>query len=180
MGKLGRNKVCCLYVEGVELPSDYQGVLWLPYDDSGAWREKLAKELIAAGIEVDSEKLEKALTEQPTRPIHSTEGKRGTHESTPNVKQLGLTPVEPKADDSVAERRWNRVRDEISKLPEYNREGLRLLLEYTSLIDYTVLQKLGQLARANSLASVFPGLQNQTGLIRVVPGQPPSRHQSMN
>jgi hypothetical protein len=51
MGKLGRGRVCCLYVEGVELPSDYQGVLWLPYGDSGAWRDQLAKELSAAGIE---------------------------------------------------------------------------------------------------------------------------------
>lgn len=58
MGKLGRNKVCCLYVEGVELPSDYQGVLWLPYDNSGAWREKLTKEITAAGIDVGSENLE--------------------------------------------------------------------------------------------------------------------------
>jgi hypothetical protein len=57
MGKLRRNKVCCLYVEGVELPSDYQGVLWLPYDESGAWRNQLAKELSAAGIEFDSKAL---------------------------------------------------------------------------------------------------------------------------
>ncbi len=55
MGKLGRGKVCCLYVDGVELPSDYQGVLWLPYDDSGAWRDQLAKELSAAGIELKPE-----------------------------------------------------------------------------------------------------------------------------
>jgi hypothetical protein len=80
-----------------------------------------------------------------------------------------------KLDDSIAEKRWNRVRDEISKLPDYNREVLRLLLEYGSLTDYTALQKLGQLARQNSLASVLPGLQNQTGLIRAVPGQAPAR-----
>jgi CAP12/Pycsar effector protein, TIR domain len=53
MGKLGRGKVCCLYVEGVELPSDYDGVLWVPYDDAGTWRLKLAQELSAAGIELD-------------------------------------------------------------------------------------------------------------------------------
>lgn len=80
-----------------------------------------------------------------------------------------------KLEDPTAERRWNRVRDEISKLPDYNRETLRLLLEYPSLTDYTALQKLGQLGRQNSLASVLPGLQNQTGLIRRVPGQPPTR-----
>jgi hypothetical protein len=27
MGKLGRGKVCCPFVDGVELPSDYQGVV---------------------------------------------------------------------------------------------------------------------------------------------------------
>jgi len=51
--KLGRNKVCCLYVEGVEQPSDYDGVLYVSYDQGGAWRSKLAKELSAAGIDVD-------------------------------------------------------------------------------------------------------------------------------
>ena len=32
LAKLGRNKVCCLYLEGVEQPSDYDGVLYVPYD----------------------------------------------------------------------------------------------------------------------------------------------------
>ena len=64
MGKLGRGKVCCLYVDGVELPSDYQGVLWLHYDDSGAWRANLATELTAAGIEVHSEQITVALTKR--------------------------------------------------------------------------------------------------------------------
>jgi hypothetical protein len=53
LAKLGRNKVCCLYVEGVEQPSDYDGVLYVPYDQGGAWRSKLAKELSAAEIDVD-------------------------------------------------------------------------------------------------------------------------------
>jgi Predicted nucleotide-binding protein containing TIR-like domain len=57
MGKLGRNKVCCLHIGGVELPSDYLGVLYVPYDEKGNWRWKLVKELSAAGIEVDSQKL---------------------------------------------------------------------------------------------------------------------------
>jgi hypothetical protein len=64
MGKLGRGKVCCLYVDGVELPSDYQGVLWLPYDDSGAWRAKLTTELTAAGIEVRSKQRTVAWTKR--------------------------------------------------------------------------------------------------------------------
>jgi len=53
VGKLGRERVCPLYVEGVELPSDIHGVLYVSYDQSGAWRSKLMKELTAAGIKVD-------------------------------------------------------------------------------------------------------------------------------
>jgi hypothetical protein len=55
LAKLGRNRVCCLYVEGVELPSDYHGVLYVPYDADGDWRWKLVKELTAAGIEFDAQ-----------------------------------------------------------------------------------------------------------------------------
>lgn len=174
MGKLGRGKVCCLYVEGVEKPSDYDGVLYVPYGDTGKWRDQLAKELTAAGMAVDSEKLQKVLTEQPKQTTTGTELKRRMHEGLPNLK-LDHAPVESRADDPVAERRQHRVRDEMAKLPEYSLETLRLLLEFPSLTDYTALQKLGQLARQNSLGSVLPGLQNQTGLIRIVPGQPSSR-----
>jgi predicted nucleotide-binding protein len=53
LGKLGRNRVCALYSEGVEIPSDYSGVLFVPFDESGGWRLKLARELKAAGFEVD-------------------------------------------------------------------------------------------------------------------------------
>jgi len=56
IGKLGRQKVCALYQEGVELPSDLQGVLYVTLDDSGAWRFQLAKEMKAAGLEVDMNK----------------------------------------------------------------------------------------------------------------------------
>ncbi len=172
MAKLGRDKVCCLYVEGVEKPSDYDGVLYVAYNETGAWRGKLAKELTAAGIAVDSENLKKVLSEQPTETEHGSAVRKRT--DIPNMK-LDHATAESKVNDSMAERRWNRVRDEISKLPEYNREGLRLLLEYPSLTDYTALQKLGQLARQHSLASVLPGLQNSTGLIQPVPGQAPTR-----
>ncbi len=160
IAKLKRHRVCCLYVEGVELPSDYDGVLWVPYGVSGKWREQLVKELIAAGIEVDSENLEKALSEETER---GSELNKSTHKSAPNPK-LDHATADSKVDDPIVERRWNRVRDEISQLPEYNREALRLLLEYPSLTDYTALQKLGQLGRQNSLASVLPGLQNQVEL----------------
>jgi predicted nucleotide-binding protein len=172
VAKLGRKRVCTLYVEGVELPSDYQGVLYVPYDDGAAWCSKLVTELSAAGIEVDLANLKKVLSEQSTETKRGSEVRKRTH--VPKVK-LDHATAESKVNDPMAERRWNRVRDEISKLTEYSREALRLLLEYPSLTDYTALQKLGQLGRQNSLASVLPGLQNQTGLIRRVPGQPPTR-----
>jgi predicted nucleotide-binding protein len=51
IGKLGRENVCALHKEGVELPSDLHGVIWVPYE--GDWKLMLAKEIKAAGIDVD-------------------------------------------------------------------------------------------------------------------------------
>jgi len=53
IGKLGRNKVCALYTEGVELPSDFHGVVYIPFDRDGAWQLRLAKEIKAAGLDID-------------------------------------------------------------------------------------------------------------------------------
>ena len=53
IGKLGRKRVCSLYVEGVELPSDIHDVFYIPYDRNGKWRSKLTKEIQGAGIRVD-------------------------------------------------------------------------------------------------------------------------------
>ena len=53
IGRLGRKRVCALYVPGVEIPSDYSGVLYLKFDEQGAWKLSLAKELKAAGLPVD-------------------------------------------------------------------------------------------------------------------------------
>ena len=54
MGKLGRQRVCALKKENVETPSDYDGVLYIPFDESGAWRMKLVGELKTAGLDVDA------------------------------------------------------------------------------------------------------------------------------
>jgi predicted nucleotide-binding protein len=56
IGKLGRNRVCALYSEGVEIPSDYSGVLFIKFDEAGAWRLAVAKEIKAAGIDIDMNK----------------------------------------------------------------------------------------------------------------------------
>jgi predicted nucleotide-binding protein len=57
IGKLGRSNVCGLYCEGVELPSDYSGVLYTKVDADGAWQFNLCKELKAAGFAVDANRL---------------------------------------------------------------------------------------------------------------------------
>jgi predicted nucleotide-binding protein len=57
MGRLGRDRVCALHKGDVELPSDYQGVIYVAMDDAGAWRTKLAQELVQAKIRIDLEGL---------------------------------------------------------------------------------------------------------------------------
>ena len=57
LGRLGRERVAAIYAHGVEMPSDYSGVLFLPYDDAGGWQLPLAKEIRAAGIGVDLNQL---------------------------------------------------------------------------------------------------------------------------
>jgi predicted nucleotide-binding protein len=56
MGKLGRRRVCALYKEGVEIPSDVSGAVYIPMDDRGGWRLFIAKEIKQAGIEIDLNK----------------------------------------------------------------------------------------------------------------------------
>jgi predicted nucleotide-binding protein len=53
LGRLGRDRVCTLYEEGVEIPSDYDGVVFVPFDKAGAWRMLLAREIKEAGLPVD-------------------------------------------------------------------------------------------------------------------------------
>ena len=57
IGKLGRERVCSLYMDGVEIPSDFDGVLYVLYDNGGNWRFKLVRELKAAGYKIDANKI---------------------------------------------------------------------------------------------------------------------------
>jgi predicted nucleotide-binding protein len=57
IGKLTRNKVCPLYVPGVELPSDLLGLLYIEIDAEESWKFKLAKELKASGLNLDVNKI---------------------------------------------------------------------------------------------------------------------------
>ena len=53
MGRLGRTRVCALHRGGVELPSDYQGVVYIEMDALGSWKAKLAHELVQARLSID-------------------------------------------------------------------------------------------------------------------------------
>ena len=57
MGKLGRERVCPLFKGEIEKPSDIDGVLYVPMDEHGAWRQKLVQEMASVGIDVDMNKL---------------------------------------------------------------------------------------------------------------------------
>ncbi len=57
MGRLGRTNVCALHKSGVELPSDYQGVLYVEFDPSGARRTKLAQEFVEAKVVINLQAL---------------------------------------------------------------------------------------------------------------------------
>lgn len=53
MGKIGKARVRILIKENTNIPSDLLGILYEKYDSIGAWKVKILKELLAAGIYVD-------------------------------------------------------------------------------------------------------------------------------
>ena len=56
-GSLGRGRVAALLKDDVEIPSDYDGVVYIELDDNDGWQMKLARELKAAGFDIDLNKL---------------------------------------------------------------------------------------------------------------------------
>jgi predicted nucleotide-binding protein len=56
-GKLGRTRVAVLHENNVEKPSDIDGLVYITFDQSGAWKYELARELEAAGISVDRSRI---------------------------------------------------------------------------------------------------------------------------
>ena len=55
LGRLGRKRVCALTKGNVELPSDYDGVIYISLDDGG-WKMNLIRELKNVGFDVDANK----------------------------------------------------------------------------------------------------------------------------
>ncbi len=56
-GRLGRGRVCVLHKGGVELPSDMQGLLYVPMNSPDEWQLQLAREMKQAELPVDLNKL---------------------------------------------------------------------------------------------------------------------------
>ena len=57
VGKLGREKVCALVKEEVEKPGDVDGIVYIMYDDRGAWKKDIAKEFNTLGLHLDANAL---------------------------------------------------------------------------------------------------------------------------
>jgi predicted nucleotide-binding protein len=53
IGRLGRERVCALTRGDIELPSDFGGVVYEPFDTGGGWRQAIGRELQAVGFEID-------------------------------------------------------------------------------------------------------------------------------
>lgn len=56
-GKLGRERVAVLYEGGVERPSDIDGLVYIALDEAGAWKLALGREMRAAGLDADLNRL---------------------------------------------------------------------------------------------------------------------------
>lgn len=56
IGILGRNRVCALYKGDIEIPSDYDGVAYIPLDERDGWKLTLARE-IKQVIDIDLNKV---------------------------------------------------------------------------------------------------------------------------
>lgn len=59
IGKLGREKVLVIHrkSKNFEIPSDYAGVIFKPYDGKENWKSELVKELRSCGYKVSSDKI---------------------------------------------------------------------------------------------------------------------------
>jgi len=53
LGKLGSARVAAIVVGDIERPSDYDGVVYIPYDNAGGWKVLLAREFKALGLPFD-------------------------------------------------------------------------------------------------------------------------------
>jgi predicted nucleotide-binding protein len=57
IAKLGRENVTAIIKGNVEKPNDISGVVYEIFDDGGAWKFKLAREMKTSGCEIDMNKI---------------------------------------------------------------------------------------------------------------------------
>lgn len=56
IGRLKQNLVCALYEDGLDLPSEYQGGVFIPFDPNGLWKLLVARTMKMANVDVDLNK----------------------------------------------------------------------------------------------------------------------------
>ena len=54
---VGRQQVCILHKGDIELPSDIHGLLYIPMDDAGKWKEKVIREMVEAKVLANANKI---------------------------------------------------------------------------------------------------------------------------
>ena len=54
IGRLGRERVCALTKGDVEIPSDYAGIEYIPFNDADDWQLRLIRELKSGGFKIDA------------------------------------------------------------------------------------------------------------------------------
>lgn len=57
IGRLGRKHVCALKRGELEIPSDINGLVYIPFDNGEAWKIGLGRELKEAGFDIDWNKV---------------------------------------------------------------------------------------------------------------------------
>lgn len=59
LGKLGSDRVIAIFeqTENLEIPSDYDGVIFIPFDKDGRWKFDVIKELKSLNFKVDANKI---------------------------------------------------------------------------------------------------------------------------
>ena len=57
IGRIGRERVCAITKGDVEIPSDCDGVVYIPMDGVESWEVSLLRELRAAGLKIDANQI---------------------------------------------------------------------------------------------------------------------------
>lgn len=53
LAKLGRNRVSAVIKQGIEIPSDISGLVYIEHDNNNGWKLAIAKDLAIAGYSID-------------------------------------------------------------------------------------------------------------------------------